>query len=254
MQGAKEQRAQLPLTIKQLQSAKKGEADDVVTIDGRQVHQVAIVGVIAAIDSQATFVSLIIDDSTGQISINFWTDGGEDAYFARKRATWVEGSYVRAIGKLKMNEGQPPMLMGFDIKLITDFNEVTAHMLNSVYCHLHALKGPVGATPVAGTASAAAPAFGGATAGGVGGFGGAVAGFSEGGKAEGSDLDRVQSAVMDVFRQAVGTEEGMDVRAVAGQLAAKGFSNEDVHKAVEFLSTEGHLYSTIDEFHYQSTM
>lgn len=43
----------------------------------------------------------------------------------------------------------------------------------------------------------------------------------------------------------------MHVEAIKGALAGQGFSGSDVMKAVSDLSNEGHIYSTIDENHYQ---
>mmetsp|Transcript_18837 Transcript_18837/g.66572 ORF Transcript_18837/g.66572 Transcript_18837/m.66572 type:complete len:318 (-) Transcript_18837:121-1074(-) len=253
----REKRTMVPLTIKQLLSVQTG-ADDTYTVDGREVHQVCVVGCIASVESQATHVGLVLEDSTGSLHVNFWTDG-EDEYVAKKRATWVAGAYVRVIGQIKFHGGAKPIVVAYDIKPVTDHNEVTHHNLSAIFTHLQATKGI--AEGAGATASAAAPAMasaaggmdgGGVFGGGVGaGIGGAVAGFNAGG---GSEFDPVQQAVLDVFRQAVGTEEGMDVRAVQEQLAPRGIAGDAVWKAVEFLSTEGHLYSTIDETHFQSTM
>ena len=41
------------------------------------------------------------------------------------------------------------------------------------------------------------------------------------------------------------------VNAVVGQLSQKGFSEADIMSSIEHLDNEGHIYSTIDEDHYQ---
>jgi hypothetical protein len=67
-----------------------------------------------------------------------------------------------------------------------------------------------------------------------------------------SNLNNVQQMVMNAFSNDP-SETGRSVNEVAGMLQAQGISQQDVMHTVEALANEGHLYSTIDEYHYKST-
>ena len=44
---------------------------------------------------------------------------------------------------------------------------------------------------------------------------------------------------------------GVNIENVINDLASQGYSEGEVRNAVESLSNEGHVYSTIDENHFQ---
>ena len=72
---------------------------------------------------------------------------------------------------------------------------------------------------------------------------------STGGSADG--MTSFQKLVLDYYTEHDGTGvEGCDVNDVA---AALGMPLVVVKAAVDFLSSEGYLYSTIDENHHKST-
>lgn len=47
------------------------------------------------------------------------------------------------------------------------------------------------------------------------------------------------------------SDSGVHINQIKASLASQGFSDSDVLKAINELSNEGHIYSTIDEQHYQ---
>jgi len=48
-----------------------------------------------------------------------------------------------------------------------------------------------------------------------------------------------------------GSDSGVNINDIIGNLSNKGFSANDIRNAINHLSNEGHIYSTIDENHYQ---
>ena len=55
-----------------------------------------------------------------------------------------EGVYIRVIGNVKVfNEKR--QVTAFNVRPIDDFNEVTHHAMESIYCHLKATKGAASA-------------------------------------------------------------------------------------------------------------
>ena len=59
-----------------------------------------------------------------------------------------------------------------------------------------------------------------------------------------------QKRVLDYYTENGTGDEGCNTDSVAASL---GLDLGQVKAAVEFLSSEGHLYSTIDEDHHKST-
>jgi replication factor A2 len=47
------------------------------------------------------------------------------------------------------------------------------------------------------------------------------------------------------------TDEGVHINNIVLSLQGQGFSGREVSSAVGHLTNEGHLYTTIDEDHYQ---
>ena len=52
------------------------------------------------------------------------------------------GEYMRIIGNLRPFDGNRN-IVAFDIRPITDHNEITHHMLNVIFVHLQNTKGPI---------------------------------------------------------------------------------------------------------------
>ena len=47
---------------------------------------------------------------------------------------------------------------------------------------------------------------------------------------------------------------GISINFVVDELQGQGVSEADVRNAIDFLANEGHLYSTIDDEHFKSTV
>ena len=52
------------------------------------------------------------------------------------------GQYVSVVGQVKAF-GEDIQTQAFDVRPITDFDEVTHHFLEAIYCHLYMTKGPL---------------------------------------------------------------------------------------------------------------
>jgi len=124
-----------PLTIKQIVEAEDPKFDESLTINGRQVSQVSVVGVIVRIDVQSTHTSYVIEDGTSQILVKIWNSGESKNIQDRNLQNLKEQMYVRVIGRVNVFKGQKS-LVGFAVLPITDFNDVTLHFIECIYSHL----------------------------------------------------------------------------------------------------------------------
>tara|TARA_B110001452_G_scaffold117270_1_gene97311 strand:- start:2006 stop:2887 length:882 start_codon:yes stop_codon:yes gene_type:complete len=245
----------MPCTIKQLKTAPAGTgADNAFVIDGQDLHQVTIVGLITHADEQNTNLQFTIDDGTGSIVAKMWIDAAQDEATMEKRSMWKEGVIVRVVGQMRAFN-QVRSVVAFHIQPLTDMNEYTFHFVEVVHTHLRNTKGKPG--------DQAAPPVG----GGMGGMGGgAFATGMAGGVAPPSmaaaaaaqqnaqGLNNFQDTVFKFFQSYGESQEtGATVEECTNAMMAQGGTAEQVRKAVDDLVNEGHLYSTIDDDHFKAT-
>lgn len=251
--GDRNRQSLIPTTIKQLKNAPSAAGGDAgFSLDGRDLHQVTIVGLIVNADEQATNLQYTIDDGTDTILVKMWVDQDSDESFAERRAQWKEGVYVRVIGQLR-SFNNTKNLVAYSIQPVTDFNEYTFHFIEVVHTHLRHTKG---APPAAGAAAAAAPAFNGANPAytGAAGFTAPMGGAAPASYAMPQQSSGLDELVLQFFRtKGEGIEAGCTVAEAAQALSANGATIDQVRSLVNSLVEDGHLYSTIDDEHYKST-
>jgi replication factor A2 len=222
----------VPLTIKQLQNSEI--RDSKFKIDGKEVSQITFIGVILTVEAQNTNVNYLIDDGTGKINVRIYIDMDDET---QKQSQWRENMYVRVIGNLRVFQNGPSVV-GFQLIPLTDFNELTFHMLEVIHTHCVNTKTAQGGSP----AKAPAAQSNDSNVISNSNFG------NDGGDGAFSDI---QKQVLQVFAQDHNNETGTSIQTVCERLSQ--FQRHDIQRAIEYLSDEGHLYSTIDEEHYKST-
>ena len=229
-----------PTTIKMLHDAES-TADDAnaFQIDGKQIAQMTIVGSIVSKTEKSTNVSLVIDDSTGQIEVVFWTTGDENEAVAAKRATWVEGGYVKVMGSLRTFAGRRNVA-ATHIRTVEDFNQVTFHTLAVFETHAH------NTMPRIDDAGQKAAAPSGMSISSTGGGGGGAMGAAYTGPPQFTD---VQRAVFMALKSCSDSGTGLSVGDISSALKTVHQSVQ-VKQAIDFMANEGHIYPTIDDTHF----
>lgn len=238
----------IPVTIKQLKNAAQSPGGDAnFVVDGRDLYQVTIVGLIQAAEEQATSLQFTVDDGTGSIMVKMWIDTDADESFAERRAQWKEGVIVRVVGQLRQFN-HVKSIVAYGILPITDFNEYSFHFIDVVHTHLRHTKGPV-PTAATSTVGGAASGMGQQGAAAMTGATSTNAGF-----AYGNSMSNLQELVLKYFTShGAGADAGCSIEQVAGALSSSGVTKAQIREIVDFLSNEGHLYSTIDDDHFKST-
>jgi len=247
-------------SIKQLHAAAQPTSEDSFRIDGREVNEVTIIGAILSVNEQTTNLTFVVDDGTGKIEVKIWLEEKNEAQ-QQKKASWRQGTYVRVIGNLR-SLWNKRSIVAFTLIPIVNFNELTFHLLETIYTHLYNTRGPLTAPAPSGGISSTTTT----SAYGTGGWGGGPASYgaaphasaSYGGQKyvgsrshTGGSLNDLQRAVLTVFK-GYGGDQGVSIGFVASRLS-NDFNEYEVRQAVDFLSQEGHLYSTIDDEHFKST-
>ena len=137
--------------------------------------------------------------------------------------------------------------MAFKVSVISSQAEYDAHLLEVVYTKLklRQLNGRINGQIGMSDGMSQSMLGGGLSVQGGGGGGGAANGSGQSFGNKNYDL------VYGIIRQTV-EESGCDRDTVFNQ-AKKTMSKSDMDNALDFLSSEGHIYSTIDEDHFKTT-
>lgn len=226
-----------PVTIKQILNASQSPPEDNFKIDGQELHQITVVGCILEVRAEATNMSFKLDDGTGTIDVRMWLDADEkNEYMLNKRQAWREHVYVRVVGHIRSFQGKRSIL-AFRLEPLVDYNELTYHLTEVLYVHLCNLRGigiqsnQVEYMQNTGNMEYNNP------------YMNQMQPMTSGG------MDPLQSAILQIIQKPT-APEGTDVRFLCQQL---GKPEHEVRNALEYLSNEGHVYSTIDDDHFLAT-
>jgi len=128
-------------SIKQILGADNSDQGGAVKIDDVTPAYVKICGTIESIEAHSTQVYYMINDTTGIIKCIIYVDKEADGSTGSKFSECQVGCFVRVVGLARTPQTDPNILM-FSMGLISDFNEVTNHMLEIIYCHNFSKHGP----------------------------------------------------------------------------------------------------------------
>ncbi|XWS73242.1 hypothetical protein CRYUN_Cryun02cG0111000 [Craigia yunnanensis] len=128
-------RCLIPLTVKQLKDLSRG-GESGISIDGVDVNNIVLVGMVSKIDNAVSNCTFRVDDGTGWVECTKWIHEHVDS--AEVDAISV-GMYVRVYGQLKSIQSRRT-LHTFSIRPLTDFNEIANHFIECIYVHLYNTK------------------------------------------------------------------------------------------------------------------
>ncbi|XP_041069645.1 replication protein A 32 kDa subunit [Carcharodon carcharias] len=222
----------VPCTVSQLMSAT--QVEEIFRIGEVELSQVTVVGVIKDAEKAPTNILYKLDDMTAPpMDVRQWVDTDEAG---SENIVVPPGSYVKVAGHLRSFQNKKS-LVAFKIMALEDMNELTSHMLEVVQAHL-LLNKP---QPAPGGSLALHTPTRNESAMGM---------YAGGNDALMNGLTSQQSQVLNLIRNCR-EQEGMSIDYMRRTL--KNMTIVAIKQAVEFLSNEGHIYSTVDEDHFRST-
>ena len=211
--------------------------------DGRDLHYVKIVGAIRSVEDRSTNVSYEIEDGTGMIVVKQWLDDNDSQALQEMRQECQKDAiYVKVIGQIKEYDGRKN-LVALRVVRLKDANELTYHLLEVVYAgEKHKKMTTIVGMPSAGSSGVG---FGG---------GGLVTGngvpLQQQQQQQGSD-DALRDAIKTFIKNNVFDDRGCHIeKIVNGVSASGGYSAAKVTETVNYLASEGDIYSTVDENNY----
>lgn len=228
----------VPCTVSQLMSAS--QADEAFRVGDVEVSQVTIVGVIRSTDKSMTNIQYKVDDMTAApMDVKQWVDTEDPGVDS---TVLPPGTYVKVSGNMRSFQNHRSVV-AFSVRPLEDMNEITSHMLEVVQAHM--VLGKPQSMPGAGRgmSSNITPMSGPVKEN----MGGSYAGANE---MANNGLSANQNQVLSLIRGCP-YPQGISIQDLKQRLG--GMSLVAIKQAVEFLSNEGHIFSTIDEDHYKST-
>ena len=196
---------------------------------------VCIVGQIIKIDHADTKTTILMEDNSGSVEVMQWNDENSDTVTYFKENGISEGQNSRVIGSVRTQQDKR-YLMCFKVLPILDEVELDAHkleiehnkllirkMIDKENAAIGANYGLSNSMVSSGTTAPSGASFG------------------------NSKQDSVYKMVQGCDR-----EEGISRDELNQNLSGK-MSRKEVDDALEYLSNEGHIYSTTDEDHFKTT-
>lgn len=223
----------VPCTVSQLMCAV--QAEDIFKVGEVEIAQVTIVGIIRSTDKSTINIQYKVDDMTAApMDVKQWIDT-ED--MGVDNSVIPPGTYVKVSGNLRSFQNNRS-LVAFSVRVLEDMNEVTSHMLEVVNAHVSLSKpqnmgggGGPNTMSVSHTSMVSAGSYSGASM--------LVNGLSAN-----------QNQVLGLIKSCH-EPQGISMQDLKQKLST--MSVNVIRQIVDFLSNEGHIFSTIDEDHFRST-
>ncbi|KIP09545.1 hypothetical protein PHLGIDRAFT_86640 [Phlebiopsis gigantea 11061_1 CR5-6] len=235
--GARRQAAQhalRPVSIKQLLSATQVHADAEFKIDDLEVGQITLVAHVVEVRNQTTNCTYTLDDGTGRYEARHWADTSDQ----KEEDVIRENTYVRVMGGLKSFSGKH-YINATHVRPCKDSHEPYFHKLDTMTVSL-ILKHGLPGQPRAGNHAASGNPNGASaytaqasTAGGV--------------NDQWSGLPDLQQRILRFILAQPNRQDGIPVTAIA---RAIGGQAAEISEALDILLDEGHVYTTMDDTHF----
>ncbi|CAN1825470.1 Replication protein A 32 kDa subunit A [Linum perenne] len=123
----------LPVTVKQIsQASQSGDEKSSFKINGADVTNVTVVGMVSDKDEKVSDIGFIIDDGTGRVACKRWINEPFDKIEADGI---LEGSYVRINGHLSSFQGTTNLVV-FSTRPVTNYDEISFHFIDCIHSHI----------------------------------------------------------------------------------------------------------------------
>ncbi|XP_029959089.1 replication protein A 32 kDa subunit [Salarias fasciatus] len=230
----------VPCTVSQLMMAS--QADEAFKVGDVEVAQITIVGVIRSTDKSMTNIQYKVDDMTAApMDVKQWVDTEDPSVDS---TVLPPGTYVKVSGNLRSFQNHRSVV-AFSVRPLEDMNEITSHMLEVVQAHMMLSKPQTMSSAGGGMTGGMMTPMSRPAMGGMGG-----GGYTGANDMAYNGLSANQNQVLSLIRGCP-EPQGISIHDLRQRLS--GMSVPVIKQAVEFLSNEGHIFSTIDEDHYKST-
>ncbi|XP_059146897.1 replication protein A 32 kDa subunit-like [Physella acuta] len=230
--GSKRSSSIVPVTVAQILTAK--HEDDVFVSGNLELSMITLVGLITSVNESPTRIDYMIDDMTGPpIEVRFFNTADDNENpDSKESTTHPTNIYVRISGNLRAFGGKRTV-NAIKITPLTDMNELTYHILDVI--HANGSSEQISGSSQAGNKQ---PTMG---------------KMDTGRETQIPGLTTIQAQIQMIIKNKTleNGDNGCSIDEICQQL--KSVAPKAIRDAIEFLSGEGHIYSTIDDEHFSST-
>lgn len=238
----------VPLTVKQISQASPSSADDKSSfqIDGVDVTNVKLVGMVFDKTEKVTDVSFMLDDGTGRIGCKRWVN---EPFDRRQMEAIENGMYVSLVGHLRTVKNNTE-IVAFNVRPVSNFDEVTLHYVECIHQHMQNKKSQPRGDSLSQSQVAESSQSTPVKSESNGFHSSPPNQFSMQMSVDG--LKDIDQRVLDYLQQpaSLAQEKGVHRDEIARHLK---LSMDKIMQSITCLEDEGLIYSTIDEFHFKST-
>jgi replication factor A2 len=243
----------IPVTCRMILAATSTSSQEgtgaLALTDGRPLHHIRLVGAVRSVETLSTNMAYEIEDGTGLIEVKQWMDDNDcSAIQDEKIEAAREAQYVCVIGQVKDYDGKKSVV-AHSIRKVQQGDMLTHHLLQVVYSAERHLKHErIGGIPSSMNFHHVTSPM---TTNNPGSIPITANQPLGGGRSSSTDL---HERVMHYFKtEGEQSPVGAPIFRLVQQLA--GMHREDeIRAAVDYLATEGHIYSTINEENYKFAM
>lgn len=222
--------------------------DDPLKIGNTEVPMLTTVALIRAVDVTSTKITYTIDDTSAVMDAVQWIESDQESPETLS-SPLMEMTYCQIFGSVRTQAGKK-YLMTFRILPVEDPNVITAHILEVIHAPLkfqqiENMQG-TGGSSMGGKSGVMDNSLVGTS-----GIDGGGAGMGSGGFSGMQGLNPSQNMVFKILQQCQ-DDQGVSRDTVHQQLSGK-ISQMQINQVLDFLSSEGHIYTTIDDDHFKTT-
>ncbi|XP_061364344.1 replication protein A 32 kDa subunit A [Gastrolobium bilobum] len=233
----------VPVTVKQISEASQsGDEKSSFVINGVDLANVTLVGMVFEKTERNTDVDFILDDGTGRIKCRRWVN---ETFDTKEMEEIMDGMYVRVYGHLKSFQGVR-QLVAFSVRPVTNFDEISFHFIDCIHNHLRSkvkVEGITSAHP-SSDSSLNTPVRNASTGSQAPTSKPAYAQYSVDGL---KDCDKLVIDYLQLHSD-ISDERGIHVEELSRELK---LPLDKIMLSLKTLGDDGLVYSTIDDFHYK---
>ncbi|KAJ9576712.1 hypothetical protein L9F63_025393 [Diploptera punctata] len=228
--SAQRQNNIFPVCVRQILEAP----EDGLSFGSTSVQMIELVAIVRKIAVESSNVEYELDDNTGSMSGFYWLQADEKTDEMPTIPPVVENSYYRVYGTIRTLQGRKYVQI-IRITALKDLNELTMHLLEVMHkpmllqklSNSDSVKVSMADTSMSNSFMSTSNVS-------------TVTGFNP-------QQQKVYNVILR-SRQDIGIHKSEVVKQLEGQM-----SSREILPVIEFLSTEGHIYSTIDDDHFRCT-
>lgn len=212
----------VPLMIGHIINSRKDQSED-LSIGNLPVHIISILGIVRDVQQTTTKATYEIEDETGTITAVKWLEADKQP----SEGSLEVNVYVRVHGMVRNHNDKRHILI-LSIVPMEDLNELTNHLLEVTYVILQAKKM---------TKIEAKPQN-----------------ISSIGNTEDSNYNSFtpdQLEIYNIIRDENDSDCGIERATIKARVSAR--IKPSIDKILEFLVTEGHIYTTLTDDHFKTT-